>query len=136
MNRLATSAALVLIFTAASLPALSGRNSSLPSEAHSLQQQNNTPLSYAGEITDNACAVHASHDAMIKKEGFKNAKECTLGCVKDGAKFVLYAPANGTTYQLEEQDKVSDFAGQKVTIIGTYNGETKTIHIQSIQVAP
>lgn len=136
MNRFATSASLMLMVAALALPELFGKNSLAAYEAQPPQQQNNTPLSYTGEIMDSVCAVQASHDAMIKKEGFKNTKECTLGCVKDGAKFVLYAPANQTTYQLDDQEKTSDYAGQKVTIIGTYDGETKTIHIQSIQAAP
>jgi Protein of unknown function (DUF5818) len=39
-------------------------------------------------------------------------------------------------YQLDDQEKPTEFAGQKVTIIGTYDGETKTIHVQTIQSAP
>jgi hypothetical protein len=99
------------------------------------QQQNNTPMSFTGEVTDSHCTRY-SHEAMMKKEGYKNAKECTQGCVKEGAKFVLYADANDTVYQLDDQDKPAGYAGQKVTIIGTYDGETKTIHIQSIEAAP
>jgi hypothetical protein len=43
---------------------------------------------------------------------------------------------NKTAYQLDEQEKPVDYAGQKVTIIGTYDGATKTIHLQSIQAVP
>jgi hypothetical protein len=100
------------------------------------QQQNNTPMSFTGEIMDNECGPQGSHDAMMKKEGFKNAKDCSLGCVKAGGKYVLYASANKTTYELDDQEKPADYAGQKVTIIGTYDGATKTIHVQTIQSAP
>ena len=100
------------------------------------QQPNNTPMSFAGELMDNECGMQQAHDAMEKKEGFKSAKECTLGCVSAGGTFVLYAIANKTVYQLDGQEKPKPFAGQKVTIIGTYNGDTKTIHVQSIQAAP
>lgn len=127
MRRLAISSMLFVLFTTISLRGFVARP---------LQQQNNTPMSFSGELTDNVCAAQRSHDAMIKKEGFKNSKDCSLGCVKSGGHFVLYAPANKTTYQLDDQEKPSDYAGQKVTIIGTYDGETKTIHIQSIQSAP
>jgi hypothetical protein len=99
------------------------------------QQQNHTPMSFTGEIMDNECAAQGSHDAMSQKEGFKSAKDCTLGCVKAGGQFVLYA-SNKTTYQLDDQEKPSDYAGQKVSIIGTYDGATKTIHVQSIQSVP
>jgi Protein of unknown function (DUF5818) len=99
------------------------------------QQPNNTPMSFTGEIMDNECAAKGSHDAMSQKEGFKSAKDCTLGCVKAGGHFVLYA-SNKTTYQLDDQEKPSDYAGQKVAIIGTYDGATKTIRVQSIQSVP
>jgi Protein of unknown function (DUF5818) len=100
------------------------------------QPPNNTPMSFAGEVMDNVCGAQASHDAMMKKEGYKNAKDCALGCVAAGGTFVLYATANRTVYLLDDQEKPRAFAGQKVTVIGTYDGETKTIHVQSIQAAP
>jgi hypothetical protein len=99
------------------------------------QQPNNTPMSFTGEIMDNVCAAAGSHADMMQKEGFKTAKDCALGCVKAGGQFVLYA-SNKTTYQLDDQEKTTDYAGQKVTIIGTYDGATKTIHVQSIQSVP
>jgi hypothetical protein len=100
------------------------------------QQQNNTPLSYMGEIMDSTCAGRGSHDQMMAKEGTKTAKDCTLLCTKDGSKFVLYSRDAKTSYNLDDQDKVRDYAGEKVTIVGTYDGPSKTIHIQSITVAP
>jgi hypothetical protein len=100
------------------------------------QQQNNTPLSFTGDIMDSACAAMGAHDQMMKKEGIKSAKDCTLQCVKDGSKLVLYAPSNKTAYQLDDQGRSTEFAGEKVTIIGTYDGSTKTIHVQSIQAVP
>ena len=126
MKRLATSSAAILLFTAVSLPGSATRPA---------QQKNNTPMSFTGEVMDNECGTQKSHDAMMKKEGYKNAKECTLGCVHAGGTFVLYA-ADKTVYLLDDQEKPKDFAGQKVTIIGTYDGETKTIRIQSIQSVP
>jgi|SRR5580692_209360 hypothetical protein len=127
MKRLAIGFALVLVAAGVSLRGFAKRP---------LKQTNNTPMSFAGEVMDNECGVPQSHDAMMKKEGFKNAKDCSLGCVSAGGTFVLYAVANKTVYQLDDQEKPKAFAGQKVTIIGTYDGETKTIHVQSIQAAP
>jgi len=100
------------------------------------QQQNNTPLSYTGEIMDSKCAGQASHNQVMAKEGVKTAKDCTLLCMKDGSKFVLYIADAKTSFNLDDQDKPREYAGEKVTIVGTYDGETKTIHIQSIIVAP
>ncbi len=99
------------------------------------QQPNNTPMSFTGEIMDNECAAAGSHTDMMQKEGFKTAKDCALGCVKAGEQFVLFG-LNKTTYQLDDQEKPVDYAGQKVTVIGTYDGATKTIHVQSIQAVP
>jgi hypothetical protein len=99
------------------------------------QQPNNTPMSFTGEIMDNECAAAGSHTDMMKKEGFKTAKDCAQGCVRAGGQFVLLG-LNKTTYQLDDQEKPADYAGQKVTIIGTYDGATKTIHVQSIQAVP
>jgi hypothetical protein len=99
------------------------------------QQPNNTPMSFTGEIMDNECAAAGSHNDMMQKEGFKTAKDCAQGCVKAGGQFVLFG-LNKTTYQLDDQEKPVDYAGQKVTVIGTYDGATKTIHVQSIQAVP
>ena len=100
------------------------------------QQQNNTPLSYTGEIMDSKCAGQGSHNQVMAKEGVKTAKDCTLLCMKDGSKFILYSADAKTSFNLDDQDKPREYAGEKVTIVGTYDGETKTIHIQSIIAAP
>jgi hypothetical protein len=105
MKRLALYLGIVLFLTVAFLQAGS----------KSGQQQNNTPLSYTGDIIDS---------------------NCTLMCIKDPSKFVLYSKGAKTSYNLDDQDKPQQYAGEKVTIIGTYDGETKTIHIQSIIATP
>src|SRR5262249_46450538 len=45
---------------------------------------------FNGEIMDSACAKAGNHDAMINSGKMKDAKSCTTGCVKGGAKYVLY----------------------------------------------
>lgn len=100
------------------------------------QQQNNQPIAYTGEITDSACAAADSHAAIMSKEGIKASKDCVLYCVKNGAKFVLYIASTKTVYNLDDQEKTQDYAGEKVTIVGTYDGPSKTIHIVSIMAAP
>ena len=102
----------------------------------SSQQQNNTPLAYMGEIMDNTCAGKGTHEQMMAKEGTKSAKDCALLCVKNGDKLVLYNKESKTAYNLADQDKATDYAGEKVSLVGTYDGPTKTIHIQSITVVP
>lgn len=100
------------------------------------QQQNNTPLAYMGEIMDDTCAGKGAHDQMMAKEGTKSAKDCALLCVKNGGKLVLYNKEEKAAYNLDDQSRVTEYAGEKVSIVGTYDGPAKTIHIQSITVVP
>src|SRR5258708_28784796 len=88
---------------------------------------------FTGEIMDSQCAQMGSHDNMMKGEGAKNAKECTNACVKSGGKYALYDPASKHVYQLDDQKKARDFAGQKVTITGNVDSTSDSIHITNIQ---
>jgi hypothetical protein len=38
-------------------------------------------------------------------------------------------------YQLDDQKKPESFAGQKVTVTGTYDASTMTIHVTKIEAA-
>ncbi len=91
---------------------------------------------FSGEIMDSACAKAGSHAAMMKKAGVKTAKECTLACVKNGNKFVLFNKAAKKTYELDDQTKPEQFAGEKVTVKGTLDSATNTIHVTDIAAAP
>jgi hypothetical protein len=64
---------------------------------------------FAGEIMDSSCAKMGSHAQMEKEHGMADAKACTQGCVKNGAKYVLFM--NGKAYDLDDQTKPADFAG-------------------------
>jgi starvation-inducible outer membrane lipoprotein len=90
---------------------------------------------FSGEIMDSMCAGMGGHEQMIQSGKVKNARECTLECVKMGAKFVLYNPATKTTYQLDDQKKPEQFAGEKVTVAGTLDPSTNTIHVENIMAA-
>ena len=92
--------------------------------------------SFTGEIMDSACAAMGSHGGMMNKEGGpKTAKACAVACVKSGAKYVLYNSTTKRTYQLDDQAKPEQFAGDKVTVKGTYDTATKTIRVTSIEPA-
>ena len=90
---------------------------------------------YNGEIMDSTCAKMGNHDAGYKLTGTSTAKDCTEACVKSGAKLVLYNASTKTVYELDNQDKAKDLAGQKVKVEGTLNHATKTIHVDTIQTA-
>jgi hypothetical protein len=87
---------------------------------------------YTGEVMDSACAQMGSHDAMTKNNPKMTAKDCTVACVQHGAKYVLYDAATKAVYQLDDQKKPARFAGAKVTVTGTLDAGTKTIHVISI----
>ena len=74
---------------------------------------------FVGSIGDSMCG--AKH--MMPGE---SDKDCTLGCVKEGAKFILIDPS-GKIYQLSDQKTPQQFAGAKVKVSGTLSGDTITV---------
>jgi hypothetical protein len=85
-------------------------------------------MAYKGEIMDSDCASTGSHPDP-------DAKTCTVDCVKMGSKYVLFNAADKTVYQLDDQKKPAAFAGKKVSVSGTLNKTTKTIHVTDIKAA-
>ncbi len=74
---------------------------------------------FEGNISDSMCGL--KH--MMPGED----KACTLECVKGGSKYVLADPANGKVYELSDQKKPEQFAGQKVKVTGTLKGKVITV---------
>ena len=96
-------------------------------------QKNQT---YTGEIMDSSCAKMGSHEAMMKSHpNIKTAKDCTLGCVKAGSQYVLYDSSTKTVYQLDDQKKPEQFAGQMVMVAGNLDPTSGTIHVANIKSA-
>ncbi|MGH9738791.1 MAG: DUF5818 domain-containing protein [Candidatus Acidiferrales bacterium] len=88
---------------------------------------------FVGDIMDSPCAAMGGHAAGYKMTGTNTPKACTLACVKDGGKFVLYNPDTKTTYKLDNQTEPRAFAGEIVRVTGSYNPSTKTIHVVKIE---
>jgi Protein of unknown function (DUF5818) len=132
-----TLAGTLILLTAAcsQQPASTGSQSSTAMD----QSQTAAPASnghaFTGEIMDSMCAGMGGHGQMLQSGKVKNAKECTLECVKMGATFVLYNPETKATYQLDDQTKPAQFAGDKVTVDGTLDASTHTIHVENITAA-
>jgi len=85
---------------------------------------------------DSACAKTGSHDAMMKlHSNMKTAKDCTLGCVKAGSQYVLYDASTKTVYQFDDQKKPEQFAGKNVTVTGSLDPASKTIHVTNVKAA-
>lgn len=88
---------------------------------------------FTGEIMDSPCAAMGTHDRMMKGVDAKDAKECSRNCVRLRGKYVLYDAATKATYQIDDQKRADTLAGQKVTVKGTYDAATKSIHVASIE---
>ena len=80
---------------------------------------------FTGEISDSMCG--AKH--MMSG----SAKDCTEKCVSGGSKYVLADTATGKVYQLSDQQKPKQFAGEKVKVTGSLKGDT--IEVGAIEAA-
>jgi len=96
---------------------------------------------FNGEIMDPQCAMDGSHARMVKKVGLGGKdpndpavkKMCSDICIQMGAKYVLYDAAAKKTYQLDDQGKVKQFAGQNVKVTGTLDKAGEKIHVTGIE---
>ena len=88
------------------------------------------PRTFAGTITDSMCD-NGDHSGM--RMGPTDA-ECTKACVEEHDASLVLA-AGKDVYRLSDQKAPLKFAGQKVTIKGTLDAKTKTIHVDSIAAA-
>ena len=83
------------------------------------------PKTFTGVITDTMCGK--DHAMMNAKPDSK----CVTDCVKAGSKYALLEGSN--VYELSDQKTPEKFAGQKVKVTGTLNGNI--IQVQSIAAA-
>jgi hypothetical protein len=83
------------------------------------------PKTYTGIITDAMCGK--DHSMM----GVKPDSKCVAECVKSGSKYALLEGNN--VYELSDQKAPEKFAGQKVKVTGTLNGNV--LQVQSIAAA-
>jgi hypothetical protein len=55
---------------------------------------------------DSQCAGMEGHAMMMKDENAKDAKDCTIKCVQDGGKYVLYdAKAKSTRLTIKPRQR-------------------------------
>jgi Protein of unknown function (DUF5818) len=90
---------------------------------------------FTGEIMDKQCAQMGSHENMMKGEGAKNARECALACAKNGDKLVLFDSDAKKVYVIEVDNKVRQYAGQRVQVTGTYDDSTETLQVKTVAPA-
>ena len=80
--------------------------------------------SWTGYIADSKCGAKAAHEG---------ARECTIKCVKEGAKYVFVNDTDKKVYTIDDQDKVADHAGHHVTVKGAVEGDT--LKVSSVEMA-
>lgn len=107
----------------------------LAASLHAGQPISNGVSALTGEVMDSFCAKNGSHDQMMQdmKSMGHDKTSCSTQCVRLGAKYVFVDSAKQAIYQLDDQEKAAEFAGQKVRISGTLQ-KTK-IKIADIQRA-
>jgi len=96
---------------------------------------------FQGEIMDPQCAMDGTHAGMAKKVGMggmdlndpKARKMCSEICIKMGGKYVLYDASSKKVYELDDQNKAKQFAGQNVKVSGTLDKLGEKIHITNIE---
>lgn len=78
-----------------------------------------------GVISDNSCKGH--HEEGGEAGLPEGAHECTLACVRGGSKFVLVS--GDKLYLIAKQDdpKLTELAGAKVTVTGDVKDDVLTI---------
>lgn len=79
---------------------------------------------WTGYITDSKCGAKAAHEG---------SRDCTISCVKSGAKYVFVNDGDKKVYAIDAQDKVAEHAGHHVTVKGSVDGDT--LKLQSIEMA-
>lgn len=89
------------------------------------------PKTFSGEIMDDQCGEMGQHGVVAPP--FKDARECTIDCVRLGGKYVLFDPVTRVPYGLDDQRRPEAFAGAKVEVTGTLDKMTRTIRVIEIR---
>jgi hypothetical protein len=86
------------------------------------------PQTLTGQVSDSMCGM--SHAGMGNMG--KNAKECTMGCVKAGGKYVFVS--GDKVYDIKNQDFAALVAnaGASVQVTGDVAADGKTITVTKI----
>jgi hypothetical protein len=116
---LAAALALAIVFTGASVVLAAAAPATAVAEDPSTAPQ----PAFSGVITDSQCgARHAEGSG-------KSPAECTLACIRNGAKYSLVD--GDKKFALDgNDDELSKWAGQRVTIAGTRS--VNTIKVTSV----
>lgn len=87
---------------------------------------------WTGKISDSKCGI--SHKAMEHGGQKLNDHDCTLACVKGGAKYVFVN--KGKVFDIENQDLagLEEHAGHAVKLTGELQADKKTIKASKVEM--
>lgn len=102
---------------------------SMPSMARAAgkQARHYKEHAYYGDVSDSNCGAHHHMPG--------NARACTLGCVKRGAKYVFVTRGKVLMIANQKLPELEKFAGEHVRIMGTRTADGEGITIASIRAA-
>jgi hypothetical protein len=89
----------------------------------SLASPKASPKTFVGSISDSMCGMKHMMPG--------GDKACTDECVKAGAKYILADATHNKVYKLSDQKKAAAYSGERVTVMGSLDGDT----IQVISIA-
>jgi hypothetical protein len=81
---------------------------------------------WEAHVTDEMCGKEHMMDGMTHPE-------CAIACVEMGAALQLYVEADDAVYAVDDQEKVTEFAGQDVTVTGVLSEDKTTVTVHSIE---
>jgi hypothetical protein len=79
---------------------------------------------YYGDISDSNCGAHH------KMPG--NPRQCTLGCIKHGAKYVFVTRGRVLVVENQNLPALEEFAGEHVKVVGMRTADHKGITVTKI----
>lgn len=81
---------------------------------------------WEAHVTDEMCGKEHMMDGMTHPE-------CAIACVEMGAALQLYVEADDAVYAVDDQEKVTEFAGQDVTVTGVLSDDKTTVTVHSVE---
>lgn len=80
---------------------------------------------YRGVLSDQLCGLN--HPELMQ-----DARECTIGCIRGGSRYVLVNRNEGVIYELFGKSIPEDLAGGKVVITGRWNKRRRAVRVYAI----
>ena len=80
-----------------------------------------------------AALQNPGSQAEQEREQQNEVKTFTGTIAKSRGNFVLQESTVGGTYGLDDQKTASNYEGKKVVVTGTYDADSKMIHVQKIE---